>query len=211
MGIRIGTMPLGQVEEVDGEWIRTKYVVVGVPLIPLGSIYETGDGNYIPIKMNWVSAFAGFCRFNAGIGWVLLALFGVLAFVRHGDPDPVVGGVCLALALALFAVWCVAMFVVGKPRAHIAEERMLLKQIVGIGVHPSMLKPQELQTLFEKLKGSLAEAGLPIKPKELCKVHLAGEQLPLGMAAAIYGQFAEPGKGWDRVRASVFKKTAEVR
>src|SRR3954469_8838429 len=75
MGIRIGTVFTGTVDQVGEESIQTKFFMIGVPLIPMESFFVLRDrGNGVdgfPIPLNGKSVLLAYLRWGAFIAAVI--------------------------------------------------------------------------------------------------------------------------------------------
>ena len=48
----IGTMFHGRMKSLNDQWIETKYLIIGIPLIPLSSMFVTkSEGNSRGLKL----------------------------------------------------------------------------------------------------------------------------------------------------------------
>jgi hypothetical protein len=142
--MRIGTMFFGEVEQLLGESVQTKFFVLGVPLIPLGSFYFTGPEQGFEIPLHGKSMLLGYVRIGTWIGVLLCGLFAYLGRNHDSADTWIAGSVLLVLAI-------VTTFVLGKLSAGERLRRLALKSTAGIGAPPEWL-PVETRT---KLAASL--------------------------------------------------------
>lgn len=143
MGIRIGTVFTGTVDQVGEESIQTKFFMIGVPLIPMESFFVLRDhGNGVdgfPIPLNGKSVVLAYLRWGAFIAAII---GGVVAMVtpsyRRGPADFVLAGIALV-------AWVVLTFVVGKPSKASMARRLIFKAATGISATPELV-PAHLAT-----------------------------------------------------------------
>ena len=150
MGIRIGTVFTGTVDQVGEESIQTKFFMIGVPLIPLESFFVTRDrGNGVDgfsIPLHGKSVLLAYLRWGAFIAAVI---GGVMAMVtpsyRRGPADFIVAGVALA-------GWVFLTFFAGKPDKATLARRLVFKAATGISATPDLLPPHVAGEIHESLK-----------------------------------------------------------
>lgn len=150
MGIRIGTVFTGTVDQVGEESIQTKFFMIGVPLIPMESFFVLRDrGNGVdgfPIPLNGKSVLLAYLRWGAFIAAIIA---GVMAMVtpsyRRGPIDFVAAGVCLA-------AWVVLTFFVGKPNKASLARRLIFKAATGISATPDLLPAHVASEIHESLQ-----------------------------------------------------------
>jgi len=197
--IRIGTIMLGSVQEADHEAIKTKFLMVGLPLFPLGSYYVGEDGSAVKVKLNLPSVSVGYMRFYGGVGAALGLILGLITWFKKIDPNPQMGMLLVILGVISLVMFLASMSVMGKADKATLNDRRLLKSLLGLGVHPSMLPFKELRQLFAGLRQCLVEAGLPDKYEQLCEAEIEPDQASVVYAAALYGHYAEPRKRWAEI------------
>lgn len=135
--MRIGTMFFGRVEPIDRECIETKFLVVGVPLLPIESVYLLDEGSRQGVKLPQVhgtSVLAGYLRLFLGFAWLGCGIWGFVT----GDVAPWV------FAVASLAAWIPAMMFMGKLSERERSQRAVLKLLCGMGAPPEIL-PGDVQ------------------------------------------------------------------
>jgi hypothetical protein len=150
MGIRIGTVFTGTVDQVGEESIQTKFFMIGVPLVPMESFFvlrDRGDGvDGFPIPLNMKSVLLAYLRWGAFIAAVIA---GVMAMVtpsyRRGPVDFIGAGICLTS-------WVVLTFVAGKPNKAILARRLIFKAATGISATPELLPSHVASEIHESLQ-----------------------------------------------------------
>ena len=150
MGIRIGTVFTGTVDQVGEESIQTKFFMIGVPLIPMESFFVLRDrGNGVdgfPIPLNGKSVLLAYLRWGAFIGAVIA---GIAAMVtpswRRGPADFIGVGVMLV-------GWVLFTFVAGKPGKASMARRLVFKAATGISATPDLLPSHLASEIHQSLQ-----------------------------------------------------------
>lgn len=135
--MRIGTMYFGRVEPIDRECVETKFLVIGLPLFPMESVYLLDEGSRQGIvlpQIHGTSVLAGYLRLFLGMAAVGLGIWGFV----EGDAGPwVLAGLCVA-------AWIPAMLFLGKLSEKERAQRTVLKLLCGVGAPPELL-PGDVQ------------------------------------------------------------------
>jgi hypothetical protein len=156
--MRVGSMFLGEVENLDHESIKTKFFILGVPLFPMESFYATSDdGNSVrglPIELHPASVAAGYLRLGTGLAAFLFGLFAWLEW-RSYDPQYTLAGLAVLSALA----WVPSMFWLGALSTAEKERRRRLRLVAGVGAPPELLSDFTRQELAEALVARWHAAG----------------------------------------------------
>ncbi len=150
MGIRIGTVFTGTVDQVGEESIQTKFFMIGVPLIPMESFFvlqDHGNGvNGFAIPLNGKSVLLAYARWGSFIAAVIA---GVMAMVvpsyRRGPADFIVVGVAVV-------AWVLLTFFAGKLNKAELARRLVFKAATGISATPDLLPPHMASEIHESLQ-----------------------------------------------------------
>lgn len=150
MGIRIGTVFTGTVDQVGDESIQTKFFMIGVPLIPMESYFVLRDhGNGVdgfPIPLNGKSVALAYLRWGAFIAAVI---GGIMALVtpsyRRDMTDFVLAG-------GAIAAWVVLTFFAGRPNRSVLARRLIFKAATGISATPDLLPAHVASEIHESLQ-----------------------------------------------------------
>ena len=150
MGIRIGTVFTGTVDQVGEESIQTKFFMIGVPLIPLESFFVTRDRGTgvdgFPIQLHLKSVLLAYLRWGSFIAAVI---GGVVAMVtpsyRRGPADFIMAGVAVV-------GWVFLTFFAGKPNKATLARRLVFKAATGISATPDLLPSHVAGEIHESLK-----------------------------------------------------------
>jgi len=161
MGILIGTMFVGKVDSLGEESIQTKFLVLGLPLLALESIYvtaEVGKGvRGFPLRhLHGRSVAAAYMRWW---GWMLGVIGVLLGYVlqRDADVDPTVPWI---LSFALLFVGLHSTFRFGHLAPADRARRAILKSVTGVGA-PAMFVPGVLQEQTRKALHAAWEKARP--------------------------------------------------
>lgn len=150
MGIRIGTVFTGTVDQVGEESIQTKFFMIGVPLIPMESFFVTRDrGNGVdgfPIPLHGKSVLLAYLRWGAFIAAILA---GVMAMVT---PSYRRGAIDFLPAIFTCVAWVVLTFMMGKPSKAMLARRLIFKAATGISATPDLLPSHVASEIHESLQ-----------------------------------------------------------
>ncbi|MGX5818831.1 hypothetical protein ACWKWU_11580 [Chitinophaga lutea] len=134
MGILIGTLSSGSLHDFEGQCIKTKFVIIGVPLFPVQTYYKITDNMGIPIPMNGKSVLHGYLRTTfLGLGFV-----GMIA--ASAMPK---AAVVLSFLLIGLGIYSWVLFAGG-----VKDKESRTRTILGKGFNYNMLPehlPQEVQ------------------------------------------------------------------
>lgn len=203
--IIFGSIFGGKVQEVDKQWIETKYVLLMVPLFPTSTMFVTNreynKRSGFEINSYGKSVGHGYLRFFC----LLLgaAAFGVSLFggpsIYHEMPfSPALAGTVFALLYA----WSVMnhRYSTGE---HLLE-RKRLGAIVGLNALPEWIPMQLRRQLEEKIRGEVVQAFGSDNIKELVqKRGVSGQQTALLYAYLRY-------KIADSTTAATYQKDYET-
>lgn len=150
MGIKIGTVFTGTVDQVGEESIQTKFFMIGVPLIPLESFFVLRDrGNGVdgfPIPLHGKSVLLAYLRWGAFIAAIIA---GVMAMVtpsyRRGPADFLAAGVAVV-------AWGLLTFLAGKPNKASLARRLIFKAATGISATPDLLPAHVASEIHDSLQ-----------------------------------------------------------
>lgn len=142
----IGSLFLGKVHEVNGQWIETKFVVIGIPLFPTSSMLVTRAAwrsrNGFNIPLNYQSIIAGYARmFSLIIAFIAFMLF----FIERDSTASVIGGAGLLL-------WLYFYFVFGSADTAEAEERKKMGDLTGLYIKPEWLDHDDAYKIYDRLE-----------------------------------------------------------
>ena len=158
MIVRIGTMFMGEVDAVGPHSIKTKFFVLGVPLIPLGSTFFTGPSSGVPIPIHGKSVVAGYLRLGLGLATLISGVFAFMTpSYRRGVGDFVTP--------ALWFMGFIASFMIlGRLSNAEKERRRILRARTGLAANPAILPPELRHQLETELRTRLEEKELPLRP-----------------------------------------------
>jgi hypothetical protein len=154
--MRVGTMFLGSVEQLENESVQTQFFILGAPLFPMQSYYVTAEVfsgvQGFPIPLHIQSVVFGYCRIYL---WLSGSVLAVVAYFTSTMSNAVIAAGLLAAAV-------VSTFVLGGLSASEHRRRTLLKEVTGVGAPPVWL-PAELQAgTMQRAEAAWAERGEPM-------------------------------------------------
>lgn len=154
--IIFGSIFGGKVQQVDKQWIETKFFLLMVPLFPTSTMFVTNSEHNrrsgFEISSYGASVGHGYLRFFSlilGIVCFGVSLFGETDIFREFPISPALAGTAFALLYA----WSVMnkRYATGE---HLLE-RKRLGAIVGLNALPEWIPLQVRKQLEEKIKGEL--------------------------------------------------------
>src|SRR4051812_33732562 len=144
--LRIGTQWIGRVDAVDDQHVATRFLIIGLPLLPLESALVTGPSG-IPLRLHGRSVLVAYARHWGSMGALLAA---ALAFwhpwAERGSVDGGLLGVASGCA-CLFA-WS---FAIGGLAPAEKRERQALKAVTGISIPPTALPSEVRRSVTETM------------------------------------------------------------
>lgn len=139
----------GSVDEVDGQSVQTKFISLGLPLIPLQSFFvldeKNNEVNGFPIAFNVKSVFFAYARWAT---FFVGALFTVEAIY---NPEHRSAGE-IALAVVFVVAWLALTFVLGGLSADERARRVVLKRVSGIAAPPELVPTDMAMTVLTELQ-----------------------------------------------------------
>jgi hypothetical protein len=184
-------MKLGRVDEVDGDYIATRFVGI----VPAGSVYVARNGslratlggsNELRIRTQWQSVLLGYVRTFLPLAAIALPL-GELAL----------GGVNTVTWVA--SACLIALSLVGHVAGRLPEREkarlQLLGTVSGIKIDPSKLEPSTRERKLASLRVLMDKGGIPLRPDEILSVL---DDIPLPALPLVYAylRYAGDEPGW---------------
>ena len=157
--IIFGSIFGGKVQQVDKQWIETKFFLLMVPLFPTSTMFVTNSEhnrrNGFEISSYGASVGHGYLRFFSlilGLGCYGVSLFGDTDLFREFPVSPALAGTAFALVYA----WSVMTkrYATGEQLL----ERRRLGAIVGLNALPEWMPLQLRVQLEEKIKNELQQS-----------------------------------------------------
>ncbi len=187
-------MMLGRIDEVDGHYIATRFLVV----VPIGSVYvgdkRTAKVGPIAIKTNWKSAGLGFAR-------VWLPVIGIVFPILVGwGPS---GSIPIWAWLASVVLIAAAGWAHRAGRTIPDDEKArlrLLGSVTGMRIDPAKLMPETRNAKRAALEDLMTKGGIPTAPVDIIAVL---DDIPIPALALVYGFARYSGDD------PVWKETAE--
>jgi hypothetical protein len=144
--VRIGTIFLGNIEYIEGEHITTKFLIIGLPIIPLSSFYAKSAHfsgiNGFEIPLHPTSVALGYARATL---FALTLVIGGFAYFENQPHLYVLAGATLIL-------WFVSLFFLGTLSAQEKLKRTVLKSHTGLYADPVDLPSGLRISIYASLK-----------------------------------------------------------
>lgn len=206
---------IGEVDDVDGKNIQTRFIAIIGPLIPVGSMYvESQDvqrrGNRttittrgIPIKLNWKSVALGYLRV-----WLILMVF-IYPFATHWGESVHFGWESPWLeCIGFFALFLVAVIFLGKLSKEEKAKRRVLGLATGLKIHPRHLIGLTLEMRLDELARRVMALGIPTEEPRafLAEAEKSHEDLVPAYAFAMYRAAKDPA--WRGAAEAIWPKVA---
>jgi len=172
----VGSMFLGKVKELNGQWIESKFVIIGIPLFPTSSMLVTNSSynrrQGMSIPLHGTSIIAAYLR-------VFLALIAAGLLIGGSVED---NSLLLFTGVLLAAVWAYCFFMFGKTKPAEAELRNKMGNAIGIYASPEWF---DFDMTMQTLKN--AQYNWDIKyPNEDWKATLREHNVPSERYALLY-------------------------
>jgi hypothetical protein len=200
-----GLLSLGKTDALDGECIETRFVIIGLPLLPVGSRYCTWQSGFrsegFPIRLQWKSVLFAYLRWWTSLV-PLIALFDILLFGMDSSMTVTARVIHWVSALAAVGLWVLVCFFSSGSSALARKQRRVLGYATGVRVWPEVQKPETLATFAAQLDGEWWRRGLP-DWRSVPQVQ--GDGLLLLYARLRYAHALEPTAGWGAARDAVWR------
>jgi hypothetical protein len=196
-------MMLGRVDEVDGDFVATRFVAFAVPIecvyvsnkVSRASSSGMSSEN-VRIQTNWRSVALAYGRvWLPAVALVIPLLQGILGRV------PITTWVLSAVMLAISAV---AHRSGGLPEHEKARLR-LLGSVTGFRIDPTKLEPRMRETKRDSLGQLMEKGGIPTTPDGILSVL---EEIPMPAVPLVYGYatYAGDTNDWRDCAALVYQR-----
>ena len=167
--MRIGKGMYGHVDQVMGQGIKTNFLVIGLPIIPLESMFLIREDNGMSIPLYRRSVLFSYLRTILFIFTVWGTTFGLMGvmepdFNRRALGDWAGGYSVIVMGLISAALLYISVVKLGVE----SEDRVFVRKIVGqvtqIYVHPDILSPESraliLSGMHEKWKALISQESI---------------------------------------------------
>ena len=140
----IGTIFTGKMKTLNEQCIETKFFAVGIPLIPLKSIFVTDSKSNsrsgIEIGMNGESIFKGYASYIS----LAVGTFGVLSSNSENPNKAYMGLLLLLISLYFFLGF-------GSSNEEENKVRVLYEKAIGVSILPRYFDAENLNPFLAKL------------------------------------------------------------
>jgi hypothetical protein len=202
---------LGKVERVQGQWVETRFLALGVPLVPLGCYFciKDGAGKVSRQRIRWrsLSLLAGYMRFGLGLFTIPLLLIVILRCWRHPSElwtmdsgqslIEFVAGLCLLLGLP--AAFILSLTCLGRLSESQRARRLILGKFTGLNADPAIFMEADAAKTLEGLRAQANAAGLSLSAEHWEHQVPSPDSLPLLFTLAMYEKQFPGGEPWKRL------------
>lgn len=193
----IGTMFFGAVKKVEGQYIETKFIVIGIPIAPISSMLVLGSGvrsrQGYEIPLHSTSIIAGYTRIISAVACFTCLVVGWL--VKENT------ALMWGLALLIPALYFNLVF--GKATQEEIAERAKLGNAIGIYALPEWF--EDKATVSRLMRNLAQEYSIQYNvedwKQELDKPDLTNDQLKLLYALAAFNYQLTPTPQNDQLYA----------
>ncbi|MHC4917757.1 MAG: hypothetical protein ACYTGB_19955 [Planctomycetota bacterium] len=201
----IGTVYIGKVDGYKGQAIKTQFLIIGLPLLPLKSVFFIEGNTGFDVGLSLRSAGLAYIRWWLGIVTFIGGLAGIVGVI-HGQPHGVPATVAAALAAFL---WVPAAFVWGRLKGERKVTAALLHAGSGISADPRILPREMRQNVFTRMQAGLAEDNLPTDPDHWLSNEPKPEMLAALYVLAAYGAAgSEQPARWEELKDKLLVQIA---
>lgn len=196
----IGTLMTGQIEHAGGQWVASKFILVGIPIAPTESALcmvgadRRVRGHPIPIYLK--SVLIAYVRWASGL---LFVIFGLVAACLAAEQRGTDRWICLIPTAILLTAYVISMTVLGRLSDREKRRRMLLGEITGFCADPRILSQKMTSEILDKLRQAAGNAGLNLSP-EYWDTHIP-DRSALGLVFVLARYEAQAGSSqlWARI------------
>lgn len=186
-------MILGRVDEVDGNYVATRFVG---GLLPLGCVYVTAKGA-MPIRTVWRSVGIAYGRIWAPVLTAATLVAGIAS-----------GGLRAAILPALILAGITALTLRAGRLSDEQKERLrLLGTVTGLRIDPALLQPATREAKRLSLHGLMAKAGIPVTASSIQAVV---DDIPVPALPLVYGyaRYSGDDPTWRETAEALFRRHA---
>lgn len=199
-------MILGRVDEVDGNFVATKFIALAVPAeclyVARSGKRTTGSGSPsegMPIRRSWKSVGLFYGR-----AWLpAIAIAGLVFDLTHGGPH-------LLIAFSILVLLGVSALAhrSGRLSEHEKARLRLLGTVTGLRLDPAMLRPSTREVKRASLGELMEKAGIPPNAESIVSLI---DQIPVPALPLVYGyaRYAGDDPAWLGCAELVFQRHEE--
>lgn len=149
-----GSVFLGKVKELDNQFIETKFLLIGIPLYPVSSIFVThSDYNKrsgfdcIQFRQSIIAGYVRISSFLIGLGILLIGLLSLLG----ADEEPN-EWYFVIIGIILLSIWAYSFFILGKPKEEEILRRKRLGNAIGVNALPEWLTNESVIKMIKDIE-----------------------------------------------------------
>lgn len=147
----IGLRKFGKTNVLDGQYIKTIFVIVGFPLIPVHSVFHINEQNQIDIGINLKSVIKTYCSWF----FLLLTIIFVLG-ANFSNIFPVSPLISLSIGLCSGIISFYFFNFFGKTSSE-TELRKLYQLAIGMNALPEYFSSKEAENFQKELLMTLKD------------------------------------------------------
>ncbi|WP_291117542.1 hypothetical protein [Flavobacterium sp. UBA6135] len=149
----IGLRKFGKTKELDGQFIKTIFIIIGIPLIPVHSVFYINELNQIDIGINLKSMFKTYFSWLSLLV-ALIFIFG--AFFSNIFPLSSLISILIGVTLAIISFYFFYYFEKNSSENE-NELRKLYQNAIGMNALPEYFSPKEAENFQKELLMTLKD------------------------------------------------------
>lgn len=147
-----GISKLGKMKTYNHQYITTRFVIVGLPLIPLGSLFCVNEMDYIDLGLNKISIAKTY------LAWFTLVLaIWLIVGSQHYSYYFLSEGMAIVLGLMSFVASMYFFFKFQKTKEEEKEMRDLFQKAIGVNLLPEYFQHSSLYSFQRQLMQTLKD------------------------------------------------------
>lgn len=143
----IGVKKFGKINLLDGQYIKTIFIIVGIPLIPVNSIFYINEIHQIDIGNNFKSILKTYCS------WIFL-LFTIVFIIgaNFSNVFPLSSLLSILIGIISGVISFYFFFIFGKESPENENElRRLYQKAIGMNALPEYFSAKEAENFQKEL------------------------------------------------------------
>lgn len=181
----IGIQGRGRMKTHNDNYVATQFFVLGIPLIPINSYFQSKSGSTVEIGLNWKSVIKEYLSWIFFIpGLIILVANGInSSLLPHSFPDWII----TPLGIILICSSIFFFFMFQKSTVEENELRDLIYSAIGINLHPAYFTYNKASYFQRQLKLELKNKfGIKNWRETVKSFDYNSEQLPIIFAISAF-------------------------
>lgn len=201
----IGEMHLGCVRKHGQQNIQTKFIVIGLPLMPTTSTLFTDVERGVDIPLFLPSVIAAYLRFYS-----FIAIIAAFIFLGGGN-SPSDRMIQYVVTTFVCVLWLYFLVGYGRLSRHGRVKASLLQAGCGLSLEPELLRAETRQSIYTHLLQTMKSHGVPHDPAYWLSNSPSREVVAIVYALSCYGQFKQANRdSWRQVQQRILPNTASA-